>query len=592
MQTLGRPAGGRGAQNHSHFRLLRSPPTAPAFPPDQSRRRRRTRKEHRSRHCASLSDPGDLARPPPSRGRRPLPVLWGVGARFGMEGDRALLSPARTVSWLSPGMLKLKCKSGGGGGGADGRKLQGGRGGAALLPPTILSPLQEALVQVPSSSGQGAPNPYPRARDGEAGATSQPGGSGAEWLPVVPLPSFRKPPEPSGRQAHARPGWRSPPNASLPKASALREGSEKDSGTPRLPLAGPARGRGRGPTAMHLGGGGVGAAADPKSWDRVLRPHLGASQGTQTRGPHPHPKANKGQSPQTSSLAPGGGLPRALSCLPDPCGPSSRPCQGPPQAWACSQSEEPSWGGCSSLGQPGCRRLPRRHPQSPHLGGAPTGGAWAQAWGAPGPHGPLLPGHGGQWTGPPSSSVFCSIGSESFQTIYRKDPNRNKTETPKTNQATPKRLRRRAAARAQPCTPRRAPRGEGAPAPHPQVNGRDHRAHALTHAHIHTRTCAHLHTRTPIRTPPWAVQPRAPESGRKGEESGLPSPAPRPAVRNGVSRGGGGRAGPVGRPPGRETDLWGQRPTWLQCNECVCFLHPFKYKQSKITFFSGNSSSQ
>lgn len=72
-----------------------------------------------------------------------------------------------------------------------------------------------------------------------------------------------------------------PPPASLPKASALREGSEKDSGTPRLLLAGPAKGRARGPTAMpvlHQGRDGVGAA-DPTSLRLHLESCLGASQG-------------------------------------------------------------------------------------------------------------------------------------------------------------------------------------------------------------------------------------------------------------------------------------------------------------------------
>lgn len=199
--------------------------------------------------------------------------------------------------------------------------------GQPCFPPRSSPPSRKPWSRSPAGSGQGAPNPYPRARDGEAGPPPSQGvlvQSGCPWSPYPLSGSHQSLLE--GRHMLGQVGG-APPNASLPKASALREGSEKDSGTSRLPLAGPARGRGRGPTAMHLGGGGVGAAADPKSWDRVLRPHLGASQ-----GPEP-PRAYRQGAP---TLTPKPTKVRAIrqAAWPRAGGPPSRPLLSPGPLWS------------------------------------------------------------------------------------------------------------------------------------------------------------------------------------------------------------------------------------------------------------------
>lgn len=106
--------------------------------------------------------------------------------------------------------------------------------------------------------------------------------------------------------------------------------------------------------------------------------------------------------------------------------------------------------------------------------------------------------------------------------------------------------------RAQPCTPRRAPRGEGAPAPHPQVNGKDHRPHThtceRTHTHAHVpdlHTCTHAH---PYARPMALQPPGTGVWGERGEKAGARPRTTAQGKERSVAGGGRGRwAAP--RPP-------------------------------------------
>lgn len=326
-------------------------------------------------------------------------------------------------------------------------------GGAALLPPHDPLPPPGSLGPGPQRAlGRGLQTPIPEPEMGREGATSQPGGSGSQqeqarglshsgcpWSPYPLSGSHQSLLE--GRHMLGQVGEAPPPvfPRPLPSGRAVRKTVGPPGSRWLGPLGGGAGSHGHARSAPRWGRGG--SSSRPfKSWDRVLRPHLGSCPGA-SQGPEPPRHTDKGLLPSPPNQQ----RSEPSDKQPGPGGPPSRPLLSPGPLWSQQPHQpmpapglglQPEQGALvRGLLQPGpaWTGLDRPGPawaaaSCPADTPSPTAGWWEERGPRPGAGGPreralASMGHGGQWTGPPSSSVFCSIGSESFQTIYRKDPN-------------------------------------------------------------------------------------------------------------------------------------------------------------------------